>query len=200
MDHRVSNVTGVVLAGGQSSRMGSDKARLLYQGQSLLERTVELLAGTFDEVIMIADRVDRYDDLAACRVIADEIPGVGPLGGIVTALSEAHSSAVFVVGCDMPGLNTAVICEQLRVWTEDSGSDALVPKIDGRAQPLHAIYAKACRPAALELIRSGQRRVGALLDLIATRFWTPERAPAEAFANVNTPLEWAELVRQEGNQ
>ena len=94
----IRDCTGVVLAGGASRRMGRDKAEIRFDGRSLLERTCAVLRGVFEEAICVgrADEVSRM----AVRCVPDERPGMGPLGGLETALVETSTAWVFVVACD----------------------------------------------------------------------------------------------------
>jgi len=192
------SVTGVILAGGRSTRMGRDKSRLRLDGETLVERAVGRLAPLFDEVLVVADSADRFDDLGHARIVGDLVPGVGPVGGIYTALKQACGSAVFVVACDMPRLDPGVISRQLGMWSEGD-SDALVPVVGGRPEPLHAVYSKRCTPAIEEQIRRGEYRVRALFETVRVRFWEVGPGEARAFANVNTPDDWATIIGTGGD-
>jgi molybdopterin-guanine dinucleotide biosynthesis protein A len=191
-----SQIAGVVLAGGMSRRMGTDKARLAVGRQTLLERTTGVLLELFDEVIVVADRADRFTGLAGVRVVADLLPGAGPLGGIHAALNAIAAPAAFVVACDMPLLDASVVARQIVVW-RDTDADALAPLLHGRPEPLHAVYATSCLPAIEDQIRRGDCRVHALFDAIRVCFWEPDPADARAFTNVNTPEDWAGLAEGE---
>ncbi|MFW6108024.1 MAG: molybdenum cofactor guanylyltransferase [bacterium] len=196
---RGSRIAGVVLAGGQSARMGRDKARLRLGERTLLERTTGLLCELFDEVLVVVDRADRLGDVRGARVVEDLVPRIGPLGGIYTALMETERPAVFVVACDMPRLDTRVISDQLGLW-EPADTDAVVPVVEGRAEPLHAVYSRGCLPAIERRIEQGDYRVRAFFEAVRVRFWEPTRAAAKSFANVNTPEEWAAIVEDGGDR
>lgn len=188
---------GIVLAGGKSSRMGRDKSLLRLGGRTLLRRTVGVLAEVLDEVLIVADRADRFNDLAGVRVVADLVPDIGPLGGIYTGLKEAGRPSAFVVACDMPLLDPRVIAGQVDVWRTtdaDGGADALVPVLNGEPEPLHSIYSKRCLPAIERRIERGEYRVRALFDAVRVHFWEPDPADARCFANINTPADWAEFT------
>ena len=191
------DVTGIVLAGGASKRMGRDKSLLSVGGRTLIQRTVDVLSSLFDEILVVADREDRFENLPRVRVVGDVVRDIGPLGGIYTGLMRASNSSGFVVACDMPLLDPEVIAGQLELWCTLE-AEALVPVLDGRPEPLHSIYAKRCLPAIRSQIERGDYRVRAIFDAVEVRFWQPEPGEARAFTNVNTPDNWAELLGDGG--
>lgn len=190
-------VAGIVLAGGKSTRMGRDKSLLRVGGTTLLGRTLHVLAGIFDEVFVVADRADRFDGLGNVGVVEDLVPDIGPLGGIYTGLKESANPSCFVVACDMPLLDPGAISRQLSIWPA-AEADALVPVVNGRAEPLHSVYAKECLPAIEQQMERGDHRVRALFDVVRVHFWHPGPEDVRSFANVNTPDEWTELMKTGG--
>ena len=134
-------ISGVVLAGGKSTRMGRNKAILEIGGKRLIDRLVEGLQGIFPEVIIVANTLDLYDYLGV-RVVPDLIRDKGALGGIYTAAAIASNPWVFVMACDMPFFNPGLI-RYLATLTDDW--DAVVPYTD-EWEPLYALYAKTCLP------------------------------------------------------
>src|SRR5690348_16155343 len=159
-------VSGAVLAGGQSRRMGSDKAALLIQGEPLLLRAVRLLRAVTPDVAIIGppERAALAPDVPS---YPDRWPNQGPLGGIATALQALAGEAVLVVGCDMPFLNLDVLRYLVAL---SPGSDAMVVRADGAAHPLHAVYHRRCLPAIEAQLRAGNRQVQRLLARLAVRF------------------------------
>lgn len=108
----ISGVTGVVLAGGASRRMGQDKALLVWQGQTLLSRTVDCLSSLCDEIIVVGP--ERDVQLAPCaRVVADILPNSGPLGGLYTGMREARNSVVLALACDLPHVHAGALTRLL---------------------------------------------------------------------------------------
>ncbi len=154
-------MTGVVLAGGQSSRMGRDKATLEFGGQPLVERCVAVLRQCFPEVIVV-----RHDD----------VPGLGPIGGLLTALRRAPE--IFVVACDMPFLEAGLI---RAMAAQLAGYDAVA--IPG--EPLHAAYSARILPVVEAQIAAGDYSLNRLLSKLRVKPF--EAAP---IVNVNTPAEW----------
>ena len=199
MTVRESQIAGVVLGGGKSRRMGADKSLLRLDRQTLLERAVDVLREVFDEVLIVADRADRFGGLGEVRVVQDILPDAGPLGGIHAGLTAVDSPAAFVVACDMPLLDAGVIRGQVDVW-QTADADAVVPLLDGRPEPLHAVYAKSCLPAIEERIGQGDYRVRALLDAVRVHFWQPDPSAAHSFTNVNTPEDWARISETGGRR
>ena len=191
-------MTGAVLAGGASRRMGTNKAFIRVGGMAMVEHVAGVLSRVFDEVLLIADDVDLYGGLGL-RVCPDAYTGAGSLGGVYTAIVRAASDEVFVAACDMPGLDEAAV---RRVAGEPlDGALAVVPLIDGRLHPLHARYARACAPIMEDMIRRGELRLADFLRRIGPRTLTAEdfgeidiRA---SVANVNT-VEELRQVRSGG--
>ena len=122
-------VSGAILAGGQSRRMGSDKAALLIQGEPILKRTARLVASITADVAIIGPP-ERAALAPGVRILPDRWPQQGPLGGIATALQALPGEAVLVVGCDMPFLNAALLRYLIALAPE---YDAVVVRVDGEA-------------------------------------------------------------------
>jgi molybdopterin-guanine dinucleotide biosynthesis protein A len=189
-------VSGAVLAGGQSRRMGSDKAALLIQGEPLLRRAVRLLRAVTPDVAIIGppERVALAPDVP---IYPDRWPNQGPLGGIATALQALPGEAVLVVGCDMPFLNLDVLRYLVAL---SPGYNAVVVRADGEAHPLHAVYHRRCLPAIEAQLRAGNRQVQRLLDQLAVRFVEGaelDRLDPQHLStfNANTPEEWERALR-----
>lgn len=178
------------MAGGKSRRMGRDKAWLdLGDGRPIVRRVADVLSSVADEVIVVAND-DRYLALGL-PVVADRYPGIGPLGGIATALSAASNEAVIVVACDMPFLSEDV----LRLLIERSAdADVVLPRVGGEDEPLHALYTKRCLPAIERAISEGRLRANAFLGDVRVRAISEDDLRVvdpglRSFINVNTPEE-----------
>lgn len=187
-------MTGLVLAGGRSTRMGVDKALLRVGGRTLAARALAVLATVCDEVLVASGDGRRLDDLAVAQV-ADALPEAGPLGGIVAGLEAAHHELVAVVAVDLPYANAALLELLAGRW---SGEPAVVARADGRLQPLHAVYTRAAAPLLRARLVEGQRSITRALHALRARVVEPvEWAPADPagrFAlNVNRPEDLAEL-------
>jgi len=157
-------LTGIVLAGGGSRRLGQDKAALTFGGRTLLEMTIEKLAANCDEILLSGRNAPQGFGPHAARYVDDAFPGQGPLAGIEAGLSACDHDFALVVGCDMPFLNArllAYMASQARDY------QALVPHHGGRWHPLHAVYARSCLPEIRGLLKAGRNAMMELLSEIA---------------------------------
>lgn len=149
----IADCTGLILAGGDSRRMGRDKTRLEIDGQTLLQRAIDVLQGVFPQVLVSVRQ--RRDDVAVPQVV-DEIPDAGPLAGLCAGLDAAKTPWVFAVAADMPFLHPALIRALAK---RREGFDAVVPVVQGHPQPLAAFYAARTLPA-LRAVLVGQGKRG----------------------------------------
>src|SRR5690349_8915910 len=157
---------GFVTAGGNSSRMGRDKAWLELDGVAMIERVIAALRPVTGRVTIIANRPE-YTRLNLA-VIADIHKGVGPLEAIRTALANARQSRVVLVGCDLPFVTPELFTRLLELAGD---AQAVVPMDgEGRLEPLCAVYSTAALTAVTELIMAGERKVSGLFDRVPTRY------------------------------
>lgn len=161
-----NNITGVILAGGESKRMGRDKATLEFSGDTLIKKTVHLFKLLFPTVIVISKKRDHLKDLD-CEVVEDILPERGAMIGILTAFRESAEESIFVAACDMPFLNKDVISY---IISEGAGFDAALPVVAGKKHPLHALYSRAISGPMLEVFKKGEKSLNAFIDSLA-----PER-------------------------
>lgn len=181
----------IVLAGGKSERMGEDKALLPYAGMTLLEHVVSSLLLVVSDIIVVTDMPNKYA-IPCARVVTDTFPGFGPVGGLLTGLTQAGGGSHLVVACDMPALQTPVL--QLLLKAATSEWDAVVPEIGGLAEPLHAVYNHTATPKLLRFLENGGRTAREALDSLKVkrvgegvlRRIDPQLL---SFTNVNTPEE-----------
>lgn len=192
-------LTVCIQAGGQSSRMGEDKALKPFLGRPLIERVIERLSPIGDEVIVTTNRPEDYGFLNL-RLIPDLKPGRGALGGLYTALASAKSPIVGVVACDMPFASPALLEVGSRLLVAEE-ADVVIAKSDEGYEPLHALYRRAtCLPAIEAAIDADQWKVIAWFPQVRVRVLTPEEIKRYdplglAFWNVNTPEEFAEAEK-----
>lgn len=159
------SASGILLAGGLSRRMGRDKAWLAWNGQPLLNHMVQILQPLVEEVLVIA-RPGQLLPPVPARIVSDRIEGAGPLGGLEAGLSGIRTPYGIVAACDMPWLNPGLIKAMVDLapsW------DLVIPRFDGRLQPLHAIYAKSLSSKVADLLGEGERRVHSLVAQAKTR-------------------------------
>ena len=178
----------IVLAGGASRRMGRDKALLVLHGKPLIERVVECVSGLPGEILVVADRADRYS-LPGTTGVADEFPGEGPLAGAVSGLRAAGAGAHLLVACDMPFLQPDLMRAML---LRAPGFEAVAGRINGDTLPLCAVYTQAALPIAEQLLSSGERVLRRLPEACRATWLDEEELRAFdpnllSFRNINTP-------------
>jgi molybdopterin-guanine dinucleotide biosynthesis protein A len=184
-------ITGVIQAGGKSTRMGGrPKALLELGGRRIIERVLDAVAPVVDDVLIVTNTPDLYAFLGL-PMVPDAWPEHGSLGGLCTGLAAAPGAAAFTVACDMPFLHREVA--RLVVARAGQG-DVVIPRVGDRLETLHALYAKACLPAMQARLRAGRLRiVGFFPDVRVVEIAQDEvarhRAPDIVFMNVNTPEE-----------
>lgn len=163
-------IAAVILAGGQGRRMGYvNKAHLTLDGERFIDRQLRLAGEWADERIVVVNDPSRADELTLpddVRVILDRYAGEGPLAGLHAGLQEVSKPFAWVIGCDQP-LIDANAARFLLGRMQEGEYQAALPIIDGRPQPLHAIYRKETSGIADRLLASGNRRLISLLDEIA---------------------------------
>ena len=176
-----------VLAGGRSTRMGTDKARAESGGRALALRVADEAAAVCGSVSLVGDPF-LYAELGL-PVIADRFPRQGPLGGMEAALAATKSDANLIVACDMPAIRWGLLAPLFA--TE---GDCVIPRHDdGRVEPLCAVYRRSCHPVIQFALGAGIRKVTDVLRLFAQQSlairYLRVSDPA-AFANLNTPEDW----------
>ena len=193
-----TSVAGVILAGGRNSRMGGrDKAFLRVDGRTVFERTLGVLCACFEQVIVVSNTPEKYADFAV-EVVADELRGCGPLGGLHAGLGRIAAPYAFVAACDMPFLRIEPIrylASRLRA------QDAIVPQWNGDIEPLHALYAARLRGRIAAAVAQGARAMRDFLpqievDYVSQAAMERVAGAAEAFRNVNTPEDAARFAVQ----
>jgi FdhD protein len=191
---KVKGVTGVILAGGLCSRMGSNKALLPHHGCRFIEGIYRTLSELFEEMIVVTNTPEQYQFLP-CPKVPDIYPGKGVLAGIHAGLSRSKDPAIFVVACDMPYLNGELIRHLISL---SEGVDMVYPMSAGGFEPLHSLYGKGCLPALEDLLQSDERRVKALLPRVRVREVAAEEVARfdpefKSFININTPDDYYKL-------
>lgn len=183
--------SGLILAGGRSSRMGSPKAWLEFRGEPMLTRIVGRLTRELPEVVVVRARGQELPPVIA-RIVEDRVDGEGPVAGLAAGLAAVSQPLVFALSCDMPFANLAVARGLLELVEE---YDAVLPRWNGRLHPLHAVYRATLVPLLDEQLAAGRRRLMDLFDRIRTRVVTEEELRAwdpdgSSFVNINTREEY----------
>ena len=166
---RDSGITAIVLAGGKGMRMGGNKLSQMIGDQTLLERVLIRVALLSDEVFLslAPGQPPPASTGAVASIIPDIYPGKGAIGGLHAALTASTRPLSLVVAGDMPFLNTALLRHMISLVP---GSDAVVPRVDGKDHPLHAIYDRRCLPVVQEQIQKGSLRMMDLLARLSVRY------------------------------
>jgi len=189
-------LTICVQAGGESSRMGQDKALMPFLGRPLIQRVVDHLSPIADEVIVTTNNPDDYRFLGL-PLFRDLKPGRGALGGLYTALSSATCELVAVVACDMPFASAVLIEASNRLLVQEE-ADVVIPDSGGGLEPMHAVYRRAnCIPAIETAIAADRWKLISWFPQVKVRILQPDEVKRYdpsglAFWNLNTPEEFAE--------
>ena len=189
--------TAVILAGGQSQRMGQDKAWLDVGGQPLIVHVVERLRNLAAEVIVVRGTPTSPLPKLLARVVEDRCQGMGPLAGLQAGLDASATPWIFAAACDMPLLNPALI-RYLALLRP--GYDVIVPYPAGQPEPLHAFYHRRCLPVIEQALASQQRPIWRIYDKLRIRPVLPAELvifdpDLQSFVNINTPIEWEKVRR-----
>jgi molybdopterin-guanine dinucleotide biosynthesis protein A len=199
----VTQVTGVILAGGKSRRMGQDKAFLPFGTGMLVERVIEVLRQVTEDVILITNTPELYRRFGL-PMFSDVIPEAGSLGGIYTGLVSAKTSYSLCLACDMPFVKP----EFLRFLCEMAAeADVVIPQNAEDFQPLCAVYSQVCREPVRQKIDAGRLKITGFFDQVRVRVIAGELLsrydPHDVmFFNANTPEEYeqAQLLLTKQNR
>jgi len=208
--------TAIIMAGGDSLRMGTDKSMLSIDGWPMIERICQQLTGTFSQILISANEAKKFAFLGF-EIIPDKIPGQGPLMGIASTLDASANECNFVVACDIPRINLSFV---RRMLAEAKKVDIVVPAIgnhascivnrvtnheprttshESRVEPLFAVYRKSALAAINEVLSSGGRKISDVFSRCRVKYI--ELAPdqvggAEWLTNLNTMAEYDEFCKK----
>jgi len=193
----ITDVTGVLLAGGKSRRMGEDKRFVQIGQRSLLERSLDIVRSVFQDVVIVSAQ-DSPDLSAVVPVVRDLVADCGSLGGLYTGLKLASTDRVFVVACDMPFFSQ----ETVRYFVHlNSETDIVMARLHDRWHPMHALYGRRCLPVMESMMTAKDLRIHRLLEhaTLKSHAVTAEDLKTvdpdgRAFLNINTPAD-LELAR-----
>ena len=189
----MADISGVLLAGGKSRRMGQDKRFIEIGGKTLVERGLTVLEKLFSEIlIVVAEPIPQIAQYGH-RIVTDIFPGSGSLGGLYTGLSHASNLRIFSVGCDMPFLDPTVVG---LIAALDRGADIIIPRLATGLQPMHAVYSKKCLSYLEGMITARNFRLHELIGVAALTVRVvneEEIRPIDphllSFINVNRPAD-----------
>ncbi len=191
----MAQVAGVILAGGKSSRFGSNKALALHQGSALIQTITHRLAGLFPETLLITNTPEEYGFLG-WPMASDQYRNCGPLAGIHAALRTISQPHAFFCGCDMPLVNPKLIRFLCQL---DGDHDIILPWLPEGPEPLYAVYSKKALPVIEEHLARNQCKIGLLYEKLHIRKVTAEEIlqvlpDFTTFQNINHQHDLARLA------
>jgi len=180
--------TGIILAGGKSTRFGRNKSLEPFCGTPLIQHGRDALGRIFERVIVIGPEESAYSFLKT-PVYRDLIPEMGPLGGMYTGLTLMEDEWGFVIACDMPFINEKLVRLMFEIRT---GYDIVAPRIGKFIEPLHALYNRRCVDGVKRIIDSGRKQVILPYENLRVRYIEEETIRGidpemKSFSNINTP-------------
>ena len=190
LKEEITHMTGLIMAGGKSRRLGQDKRFLTLGGKSCLQHVLDAYRDLFDEILIVADAKEPFQSVGV-RVVEDLIPGAASLGGLYTGLFYAEEERVFAAAADMPCLSP----ETIKIVLEQAErGDVVIPDLNGKLQPMHAVYSKVCLPYLKAFIDRSELKVQNLCAIPELRVHRIPQSVFEAvdpklrsFFNINTP-------------
>ena len=182
----------IILGGGQSSRLGQDKISLVIAGESLIQRTISRLTQLGESIILVLAQNQEKPELSSyseVKITTDLDSGKGPLAGIYSGLKISNNEYCVAVACDMPFLNIDLLRYMKNLAP---GFDAVIPRIDGEVEPLHAVYSQNCAGVIETMLKQNDLKVRDMLDQVKVRY--VEESEVNSFDpdhlswfNINTP-------------
>ena len=193
-------MTGIILAGGKSLRLGREKALEPVNNKRLIDRVISVICSICSEIIVVTNQ-EQYKRLVKAnlrvKIEVDLVPGKSSLGGIYTGLAYTNTMYNLIVGCDMPFLNHALLSYLVQ---NAPGYDAVVPRVGKFLEPLHAVYTKNCMTAAEKFIAENTLSVNRIFKYVKTRYVDKDEVDLFdpdhlSFFNINTENELVEAER-----
>ena len=194
MNLKIENTNAYILAGGKSSRMGSDKGLLLIEGKAMIQYVIEQMQSVFDNLVIISNNPE-YEKFGL-EVIPDLIKDIGPAGGIYTALNHSETKLNFIMSCDMPFVTSAAI---EFIVANSNGSQIVLLENQGKLEPLFGIYSKDCEEKWLQLIQQEKVKLQDMVlhfKLKAIPVENNEIFEASFFKNINTKADFDNALKQ----
>lgn len=182
------DISAAILAGGRNTRFqGKTKAKIVIDGEAIIERSLETLKSVFDDIIIITNNKDEFREYRHIRMAGDIYQNIGPLGGLHSALINSKRKAVFMVAADMPKLSAGLIERQVEKFSS-CACDVLLPVWKDRIEPLHGIYSRSVLGKLEEYL--GKESKYAIRDFLrlvnVQNFYCDDMAKQNVFININT--------------
>lgn len=184
--------TAIIMAGGDSARMGRDKSMLLIEGQPMIKHILSRLRPHFNQILISSNDISKYS-FPGVEVVPDKVTGQGPLGGIASALKASANELNFVIACDIPQVDTVLMKMMLR---DCSDFDAVVPRISlSQYEPLFAVYKKYTLAAIEAALLSGNNRIIDALNSCRVKYI--DLTDTQQLKNLNTMSDYWEFAGKE---
>jgi len=180
------NITGIILAGGESSRMGTDKGTLVLKEKTFIQHIIDAIKPLVSDIIIVSDN-PNHDEFEIVR-IEDVIKSAGPLAGLYSGLQYSKTDYNLVVSCDVP-LITSKVLQQL-IENYEEGLDVIQLESQQKTMPLTALYNKTCQQTIKQLLDKGERRVRFAVSQLKTRTIMLDDNLSSALININTKEEF----------
>lgn len=187
------DISGVILAGGQSSRMGFPKPFISVKRKRIIDIALEALKSFFEEIFIVTNDKNPFVEFKDIKLAEDLIKGCGPLGGIYTGLKSISNPKAFFVACDMPFLHNGLIKRLLNV-AKKSQADCIIPCSDKGVEPLHGIYSKVVIPKLERALEQRDLSLAGALNNINCEYVKTKKEEAKSFVNINSPQDLQEFL------
>jgi molybdenum cofactor guanylyltransferase len=184
-----NNITGIVLAGGKSSRIGSDKGFLTLNDSTFMTHIIKAVKPFVDDIIIVSNNSDY--DIFSLKRVEDIIEDAGPLAGLYSGLNESETEYNLVLSCDVPLINSAVLNKLIEGF--DADKDVIQLKSKSKTMPLIALYKKHCMHQCLDLLQKGERRLRTAVEQLKTKTIQLDPDLDQYVRNINTLSELKEL-------
>lgn len=177
------NITGIILSGGKSSRMGTDKGFLPFNGKPFMQHGIDALKPLVAEVFIVSN--NKEHDIFGLKRIDDVIENAGPLAGIYSGLKQSKTDYNLVLSCDIPLINSNIL--QKLIDAIDDTAEIIQIESQGKTMPLIALYKKTCEPKFLRLLNKGERRLQFAVNQCQVKNVMLNNEESYFTQNINTP-------------
>jgi molybdenum cofactor guanylyltransferase len=184
-----NNITGIILAGGKSSRIGSDKGFLTLNDSTFISHIIKAVKPFVGDIIIVSNNSDY--DIFNLKRVEDIIEDAGPLAGLCSGLNESETEYNLVLSCDVPSINSAVLNKLIKGF--DAEKDVIQLKSKNKTMPLIALYNKQCMEKCMDLLQKGERRLRTVVEQFNTKTIELDPDLDQYVRNINTLSELKEL-------
>ena len=181
-----NNITGIILAGGKSSRMGRDKGMLVLKDKMFIQHVIDAMNPLVNDIIIISDNPNH--DLFEVKRIEDDIKNSGPLAGLYSGLKYSDTDYNLLVSCDVPLITESVLQKLINNYEENI--DVIQLESHQKTMPLTALYNKSCKQTIKDLLDKGERRVRFAVSQLKTKTIILDDNLASTTININTKEEF----------